>query len=209
MIFIRDDDIDLRCVIKHLPFVKYHIFVDIGIITSRPFPVRWIKKHLHMYEVCNHTHSHNCDNFFNWDEKRQKKDIEKANNIIKKKIGVTPRYFIPPASRYDDKMLEVCESLGLVLHPMYESSLWLLEFQYFIPPIANYDKRMEKICKSLGKTLHPNFMEHFHFDKNNKIDKKDGWYVSHTSYNHPNMIELEKQMEYLYDNKLTRFWKER
>ena len=209
MIKIRDDDIDLRVIFKHLPFIKYQIFVDIGIITSRPFPAKWIKKHLYMYEICNHSHSHDCDKFIKWSESEQRKDIEKANNIIKKKIGVTPKYFIPPASRYDDKMLEVIDSIGLKLHPMYDSSLWLLEFIHFIPPVANYNKKIEKICVDLGKTLHPNYKNHFHFNKNNKTDKKEGWYVTHISYNHPNVIELEKQMKYLYENKLTRFWEKK
>jgi hypothetical protein len=208
MIFIRDDDIDLRIVIKHLPFLKYHIKVDLGIITSRPFPAKWIKKHLHMYEICNHSHSHKTLEFIKWSEKDQKKDIEKANEIIKKKLGVTPRYFVPPASRYDKKMIEVSESLGLELHPMYDEGNWMIEIVYYIPPVENYDKGMEKICKDLGKPLHPDFKNHFHFKANHKIENKKGWYIIHTSLNEPNIITLEKQMKYLYENKLTHFWKD-
>ena len=119
MINIRDDDIFLNAIWRHQIFKKFRIFIDIGITTSRPFPSKWLKKNLFMYEVCNHSHCHKIDQLVNWNVKRQKEDIEKANNIIKKKLGVVPRYFIPPGGKYNDQLIEVCESIGLELHPSY------------------------------------------------------------------------------------------
>ena len=176
MIFVRDDDIFLNAIWRHQPFLKYKIKVDIGITTSRPFPTRWIKKHLNMYEICNHSHSHSGKNLVNWNTSKQKEDLEKANNIIKKKLGVEPRYFIPPYGKFDDKLIEVCESLGMILHPSY------------------------KMRETTEK-------KYFSAHKVDIIGKKDGWYVCHTSKGQPSKKRLEKNLFYLYENKLTRFWK--
>jgi peptidoglycan/xylan/chitin deacetylase (PgdA/CDA1 family) len=119
MIYVRDDDIFLNVFWRHQVFLKYKIFVHIGIIGSRPFPSRWIKKNLKMYEICNHSYSHKCDKLVNMDLESQINDIEKANEIIKKKLGVTPRYFIPPCGRYNDQLIKACEKVGLTLHPSY------------------------------------------------------------------------------------------
>ncbi len=176
MIYVRDDDIFLNAIWRHQVFIKYKIFVHIGVIGSRPFPARWIKKHLRMYEVCNHSYSHKCNKLVNWDLKRQKEDIERANNVIKKKLGVTPRYFIPPCGRYNDQLVEACESVGLSLHPSYIMR-----------------EKNEELYHSANLT--------------DIIGKKKGWYVCHTSKHHPSQRVLEKNLKYLYDNKLTEFWK--
>ena len=81
MIYVRDDDIFLNVFWRHQVFLKYKIFVHIGIIGSRPFPSRWIKKNLEMYEVCNHSYSHKCDKLVKMDLKSQIKDIEKEEEI--------------------------------------------------------------------------------------------------------------------------------
>jgi len=176
MIFVRDDDIFLNALWRHQTFLKYKIFVDIGIVTSRPFPARWIKKHLYMYEVCNHSHSHKCDQLINWDAKKQREDIETANKIIKRKIGAKPRYFIPPCGKYNDQLLEVCESLGLSLHPSY------------VIRKKHEDRYFSAHLKDI-------------------VGKKDGWYICHTANRQPSNKRLEKNLQYLSDNKLTRFWK--
>jgi len=175
MIYIRDDDIIFNAIWRHQLFLKYKIFVDIGIITSRPFPVRWIKKHIKMYEVCNHSHSHKIDKLINWDSKKQREDLEKANNIIYKKIGIKPRYFIPPAGRYNEQLLEVCESIGLSLHPSYTMA----------------KKNPEK---------------YYSAHKVDIIGKNEGWYICHTASRQPSYSRLKKNLQYLYENRLTRFW---
>jgi len=175
MIFIRDDDIFLNALWRHQVFLEYKVFVDIGIITSRPFPAKWIKKHLYMYEVCNHTHRHPKKELVNWSEKKQIEDIEKANTIIKKKIGVKPRYFIPPYGDYNKQLKETCESIGLELHPSY----------------VMREKHEEKYYPAHEQDI---------------IGKKDGWYVCHTGNRNPSHKRLKKNVEYLYNNKLTRFW---
>ncbi len=175
MICIRDDDINLNAIWRHQIFLKYKMFVDIGIITSRPFPKRWIKKHIEMYEVCNHSHSHKLFKLINWEPKKQREDLEKANNIIYKKIGVKPRYFIPPGGKYNDQLIEVCESIGLSLHPSYV---------------------MAKKHKDVYFTAH----------KVDLFGKTDGWYVCHTASRQPSHRRLKKNLQYLYENKLTRFW---
>lgn len=176
MIYVRDDDIFINTLWRHQVFLKYKIFVHIGIIGSRPFPVRWIKKHLYMYEVCNHSYCHKCDKLITWSIKDQKKDLEKANVVIKKKLGVTPTYFIPPCGRYNDQLIEACESIGLSLHPSYI--------------LQEKNKKLYYSAKSADI-----------------IGKKEGWYVCHTSKGMPSNKRLEKNLKYLYENKLTEFWK--
>ena len=175
MISIRDDDIFINALWWHKIFLKYKMVVDIGVITSRPFPARWIKKHLKMYEVCNHSHSHRIKEIINWDEKKQKEDIEKANKIIKRKIGVTPKYFIPPAGKYNEQLIGVAESLGLSLHPSYV---------------------MAQKYKDRYFTAH----------KVDLFGKKEGWYICHTASRQPKYNRLKRNVEYLFENKLTRFW---
>ena len=80
MICIRDDDIIINAIWRHQLFLNYKIIVDIGIITSRPFPARWIKKHIKMYEVCNHSHCHKLDKLIKWDTNKQREDLEKTHN---------------------------------------------------------------------------------------------------------------------------------
>jgi len=176
MILVRDDDIFLNAIWRHQAFLKYKIFVDIGITTSRPFPVRWIKKHLNMYEICNHSHSHNGKELIDWDFKKQQEDLEKASNKIEKKLGVKPKYFIPPYGKYNNQLIEVCESLGMTLHPSY--------------------KMREKTEK-----------RYFSAHLIDIIGKNEGWYVCHTSKGQPSQKRLDKNLFYLYQNKLTRFWK--
>jgi hypothetical protein len=119
MICIRDDDIFYNAIWRHQIFLDYQIYVDIGIITSKPFPARWIRKHINMYEVCNHSHCHNYNVLINYKLKNQIKDLEKANQIIHRKIGVNPRYFIPPGGIFNKKLVEASEAVGLSLHPSY------------------------------------------------------------------------------------------
>ena len=175
MILVRDDDIFINAIWRHMVFLEYKIFVDIGIVTSRPFPVLWMKKHLKMYEVCNHSHSHNCKQLVNWDEKKQKEDLEKANIIIKKKIGVTPKYFIPPCGKYNKQLLEVCKEIGMELHPSY----------------VMREKKPDKYFSAHLKDI---------------IGEKNGWYICHTANRKPSYNRLRKNIQYLYENRLTRFW---
>jgi len=176
MILVRDDDIFLNAIWRHQVFLKYKIFVHIGIIGSRPFPARWIKKHLYMYEICNHSYCHKCDKLINLDLNKQKKDLEKANEIIKKKIGINPRYFIPPCGRYNNRLIEACESVGLSLHPSY-------------------------VIREKNENLYHSA------DSTDVVDKKEGWYICHTSKGIPSNRKLEKNLKYLYENNLTKFWK--
>ena len=129
-----------------------------------------------MYEICNHSYCHKCDKLVNWSIEDQKNDLEKANFVIKKKLGVTPTYFIPPCGRYNDKLIEACESIGLSLHPSY--------------------------------VLHEKNKDLYYSAKSTDIiGKKEGWYVCHTAKGIPSNKRLENNLKYLYDNKLTKFWK--
>lgn len=175
MICIRDDDIFFNAIWRHKVFMDYHIVVDIGIITSRPFPAKWIKKNLKMYEVCNHSHSHDAHSIINWPSKKQKEDFEKANSIIFKKIGVKPKYFIPPHGFLNDRLIESCESIGLALHPSYV-------------------------------TMRKNKENYYTAQKVDIIGRKEGWYVCHTFKHQPKQSRLKRNMKYLYENRLTRFW---
>jgi len=175
MILIRDDDILFNAIWRHQPFLEYKIIVDVGIVTSRPFPARWIKKHLYMYNICNHSHSHKCEELINWNFKKQLEDLERANKIIEKKIGVKPKYFIPPCGRYNDQLLEACERLGLTLHPSYV--------------MAEKDRS-----------------KYFSAHLTDIIGKKEGWYICHTASRKPSHNRLKRNLKYLYENKLTRFW---
>lgn len=176
MISVRDDDIFINALWRHKVFLKYKIYVHIGIIGSRPFPARWIKKNLTKYEICNHSYCHKCDKLVNWSLKDQKKDLEKANVVIKRKLGVLPIYFIPPCGRYNDQLIEACESIGLSLHPSY----------------VLHEKNKDLYFSAKSRDI---------------IGKKEGWYICHTSKGIPSNKRLEKNMKYLYDNKLTKFWK--
>jgi len=174
MIYVRDDDVTVRAIWKHLLFLRYRIIVDIGISTSMKVPYRWIKNHLYMYEVCNHTHSHS-PNFVNWDRERQSEDIKKAQEIIIKKLGVKPKYFIPPYGKYNENLLEVLSELGLQIHPSY-----------------------------LLRKINPD--RYYIMNKEDIIGKKEGWYICHTSWRSNPFWRLKKNLRYLYENRLTRFW---
>jgi peptidoglycan/xylan/chitin deacetylase (PgdA/CDA1 family) len=176
MINVRDDDIFFNAIWRHKIFLKYKIYVHIGIIGSIPFPARWIKKHLNMYEICNHSYCHKPDMIAKFNIEKKIEDLDKANKVIKKKLGVKPNYFIPPYGRYNDQLIKACESVGLSLHPSY-------------------------IMREKNKDLY------YSAKTNDILGKNDGWYVCHTSKGIPSKNRLEKNMKYLYDNKLTKFWK--
>lgn len=175
MICIRDDDIFYNAIWRHQIFKDYQIIVDIGVITSKPFPARWIRKNLKMYEVCNHSHCHDAPRIISWPPKKQIEDFEKANKIIHKKIGVKPKYFIPPRGFLSDQLIESCESIGLTLHPSY----------------ITMKKKPEN---------------YYTAQKVEIIGKKEGWYICHTFKHQPTHRILKRNIKYLYDNKLTRFW---
>ncbi|RLF50088.1 MAG: hypothetical protein DRN24_07180, partial [Thermoplasmata archaeon] len=104
-----------------------------------------------------------------------KEDLEKANTIIEKKIGVKPRYFIPPYGKYNNQLVETCEALGMSLHPSY-------------------------------KIREKNNDKYYSAHLSDIIGKKEGWYVCHTSKGQPSHRRLDKNLQYLSENKLTRFW---
>ena len=175
MICIRDDDMFFNNIWRHQIFLDYKIVVDIGVITSKPFPARWIRKNIKMYEICNHSHCHDAPKMIKWSSKKQMEDLEKANKIIHKKIGVKPKYFIPPRGFLSDQLIESCESVGLALHPSYI-------------------------------TMREKNENYFTAQKQDLFGKKEGWYVCHISKHQPVFSRLKKNIDYLFENKLTRFW---
>ena len=102
-------------------------------------------------------------------------DLEKANSIIHKKIGIKPKYFIPPRGFLSDQLIESCESVGLSLHPSYI-------------------------------TMREKNENYYTAQKQDLFGKKEGWYICHISKHQPVFSRLKKNIDYLYENKLTRFW---
>lgn len=81
------------------------------------------------HEIGNHAYSH--PNISELSRKEATDEIVRTQQLIKEKLGVTPRFFAPPSGDYDEETVQIAHELGLT------TVLWTLDTVDWKKPSAS------------------------------------------------------------------------